>query len=909
MKQFFKRTLSLLLSASMALALAVPAGAAFADFKDVSGHWAKQTLQQAYTDGILSGYGDNIMAPDDSVTLAQAVTILCRVLHVSGQGDTSRLNIPAGAWYAPDAAKGVYAGLLDDSDAGALDKPVLRGHAFVLFDRAFQIGEADPDLTALNRFSDTAYLSGEEQRASASLVAAGILKGDELGRLTPDKTLTRAEFATILYRLVDRFTTAEAYANDGSSGVLAGDGSLTNVTGGKLWFDCNASNVSLNGVTADLIAVRSDRLDSFSLTGTGEIKRLILANGSGNVSMDLPDTCWVNTLTLGDGSGSVNYFGSTFLTEITGDGRTLNLNCSVDKLAISGDNNTVTLRKGFNIKSIVVSGKNNTIILDGSADKVLLTGRDNTVKGSGKAGEVTLNTRYATVSVSKDKLNKWADYSLDNLGLTLSAPDTLPAGQTLKVSADLTVPDGLKGKLCSAAWYLNGEPISEGPVLLGKDALTASITPNYNHSLVTNSTVKLVLTYENADGDTFTKEAKAPVKLQNFEDLGLADAVVTVSGTDTLPAGQTLSLTAAVDTPEKGQSCTGTWYVGGKHVSSAPLTLGQTPAPLSYQYTYSYGMPATSTVTFKVTYTTKDGRAQEVSGSKTVKVENYADNGIGGATATLTAPASVQVSATGGNSIAVNANLKFPQAGKVCTGTWYVDGKVFSTQTIRLGTDAPWINYTYSYSKELSNYTSTVKFVLSYTTPDGRKQEVSASANVAVKYQHGPSDADILKTVTSGYAGNYTLAWAQNHDYTADTKTRWVNLQGYKSSTKYLIWVNLTYQRVNIFEGSQGNWKLIRTCLCGSGKSSTPTIRGVFTTSYKQTAWDYGSYYCGPIVRFNGSSGYAFHSRLEYYPMYSDRYYDARIGFPISHGCLRMYNDDIRWMYNNIPNGTTVVVY
>ena len=35
--------------------------------------------------------------------------------------------------------------------------------------------------------------------------------------------------------------------------------------------------------------------------------------------------------------------------------------------------------------------------------------------------------------------------------------------------------------------------------------------------------------------------------------------------------------------------------------------------------------------------------------------------------------------------------------------------------------------------------------------------------------------------------------------------------------------------------------------------------------------------------------------------MNSDRYYDARIGFPVSHGCLRMYNDDIWWMYNNIP--------
>ena len=210
--------------------------------------------------------------------------------------------------------------------------------------------------------------------------------------------------------------------------------------------------------------------------------------------------------------------------------------------------------------------------------------------------------------------------------------------------------------------------------------------------------------------------------------------------------------------------------------------------------------------------------------------------------------------------------------------------------------------------------TSEIKFVLSYTTADGRAQKVTATKTIQLEnydylYYHGLTAEDVLKTVTSGYAGNYTLAWAQSHDYKPEIKTAWVNLKGYKSDSKYLVWVNLTYQRVNIFEGSQGKWKLIRTCLCGSGTNATPTIRGVFTTSYKQSAWDYGSYYCGPIVRFYGSSGYAFHSRLQYWPMNSDRYYDARIGFPISHGCLRMYNEDIWWMYNNIPNGTTVVVY
>ena len=238
-----------------------------------------------------------------------------------------------------------------------------------------------------------------------------------------------------------------------------------------------------------------------------------------------------------------------------------------------------------------------------------------------------------------------------------------------------------------------------------------------------------------------------------------------------------------------------------------------------------------------------------------------------------------------------SAELSFLEAGKVCTGTWYLDGEALDSQELTLGASAaPVFSHTFGDS-EGDKESSVLKFVLSYTTRDGRAQEVSAEKTIALS--HGPTDQEILSMVTDKYTGNYTLAWAQNNDYTPEVKTRWVNLQGYSSKSKYLIWVNLTYQRVNI--------------LCGSGKPSTPTIKGVFAVTYKQNAWSYGSYYCGPVVRFYG--GYAFHSRLEYWPMGSGRFYDARIGVPISHGCLRMYDDDIWFIYNNIPSGTTVVVH
>jgi hypothetical protein len=42
---------------------------------------------------------------------------------------------------------------------------------------------------------------------------------------------------------------------------------------------------------------------------------------------------------------------------------------------------------------------------------------------------------------------------------------------------------------------------------------------------------------------------------------------------------------------------------------------------------------------------------------------------------------------------------------------------------------------------------------------------------------------------------------------TDEQKTLYVNYKGYASSTKYLIWVNVERQQVNVFIGSKGKWK------------------------------------------------------------------------------------------------------
>lgn len=151
-----------------------------------------------------------------------------------------------------------------------------------------------------------------------------------------------------------------------------------------------------------------------------------------------------------------------------------------------------------------------------------------------------------------------------------------------------------------------------------------------------------------------------------------------------------------------------------------------------------------------------------------------------------------------------------------------------------------------------------------------------------------------------------------NRDYTvqgdfADTdKEIFVNAKGYASDTPYLIWINLERQRVNVFQGSQGQWDLVRVSTCSSGANETPTPTGVMTYCAYGDGWYHATYYVKPVLYLNVARGIAMHSIL-FNPNGSVQ--DGTQGTPVSHGCVRMPPAEVRWIADYVPVGTTVVVF
>jgi hypothetical protein len=291
-------------------------------------------------------------------------------------------------------------------------------------------------------------------------------------------------------------------------------------------------------------------------------------------------------------------------------------------------------------------------------------------------------------------------------------------------------------------------------------------------------------------------------------------------------------------------------------------------------------------------------------------MEDQVDLGLSGASLTLQVPALLPI----GETLIAAATIENALPGIIYEAVWYLDGAPVLTETITTDEALPEFRHDFVYNR-MTPENVDIKIALRYTTTLGEEQILSAVSTVTIEnhsIQHWMQyeAPRVLSSVTLGYLGDFTLEWAEANDLDDFDKEVWVNARGFTSRTNYLLWVNLAYQRTNVFQrDDDGIWRLIRTCIVATGAPGRGTPPGIWTTSFKQTeGWNMWLYTVAPVVRFRDWSGYAFHSR-PFVPGSTTILHDPRIGFPVSAGCVRMYNEDIWFIHDNIPDGTTVVVH
>ncbi len=215
--------------------------------------------------------------------------------------------------------------------------------------------------------------------------------------------------------------------------------------------------------------------------------------------------------------------------------------------------------------------------------------------------------------------------------------------------------------------------------------------------------------------------------------------------------------------------------------------------------------------------------------------------------------------------------------------------------------------------------------------PRGTKVEITKMYPASVKYGSHPKRVYVKlvkngKVVKKGWAAYrdvggrikaevaYSKKTKKAYDWTKARKEEFVNSKKYSSKTRYLIWISTYTQRVNIFKGKKGHWKLIKTSRTVTGRFLHQTkIGDNFKIKRKKPKrvrnffQKITQYYYTHLSIFHG--GDAFHTvcwRLgTKIPVNSIK----KNLQPGTRGCSRLPTSVAKWIYRKIPIRTRVVVY
>lgn len=179
------------------------------EFKDTTNiTWAKDEIESMAVKGIIKGKPGDKFDPNANISRAEFAALASRILKLNENVSTKSpfKDVSKGAWYYNEVV-------------AAYEKGIIKGRPGQIFDPTGEItreeivkivgtilkenGYGNNDKTNLNKLKDSSSISSWAIEEAAIAVNSGVIKGNGNGNFAPKAKATRAETATMLYRLYE----------------------------------------------------------------------------------------------------------------------------------------------------------------------------------------------------------------------------------------------------------------------------------------------------------------------------------------------------------------------------------------------------------------------------------------------------------------------------------------------------------------------------------------------------------------------------------------------------------------------------------------------------------------------------------------------------------------------------------
>ena len=178
-------------------------------FTDIDGHWGYDGVRFVFERGLMSGTTPTTFSPNTHITRAAVVMILYRVAGEPGITYRPVFNdVLAGTWFSDPVAwayvnnisRGVGSGRFDPDGTLVREQLIVMLYRFA---EAHNICVEVSEQTTLATATDAGQVSSWAEVGMLWAVDRGLITGTDGGLLNPQRTVTRAEYVTILMRLLE----------------------------------------------------------------------------------------------------------------------------------------------------------------------------------------------------------------------------------------------------------------------------------------------------------------------------------------------------------------------------------------------------------------------------------------------------------------------------------------------------------------------------------------------------------------------------------------------------------------------------------------------------------------------------------------------------------------------------------
>lgn len=234
-------------------------------YTDTEGHWASDVIDELSNKKIINGYSDGTFKPDNSVTRAEFIAIVNRMLGLTTESSKYIPDISRQDWFYSDIRKAVKAGILKGNEEGYVrpNDTITREEAVVILARAFKVTQAPS--TGI-KFEDRSEVSDWARESVYTFVKYGYINGYYGNLIKPKENVKRAEVLTIIKRIIPNILTEDIYEGIIQGNTLLVDNNIVlrnaTISGNLIIKESIISTLKVNNVDVkgNLIIEKTDNI-------------------------------------------------------------------------------------------------------------------------------------------------------------------------------------------------------------------------------------------------------------------------------------------------------------------------------------------------------------------------------------------------------------------------------------------------------------------------------------------------------------------------------------------------------------------------------------------------------------------------------------------------------------------------